>query len=611
MDKALLVDIPYVQDPYAIRVDASQLSQQPDGKYKINGGVPAAHAASHAAAGSDPVTLEVSQVTGLSTALAPLGSATSTGTPSTLALRDAEGAAEFGGVQVDTTPTVAQTGAPGKMVWNDVDGTIEFQLKGGNVTLQLGQEQVLRVRNAEATTLVDGEVVYLSGSTGVHNTAWRASNLTEAASARTIGVVTEPIAAGAEGYVTTFGMVRGLDTSHLTEGALVYLGTAGATTVTAAVPPAHNVVVGYCVKKSGGNGAIFVHVQNGFELHELHDVLLGAQAEGDILSWDNASQVWRNITKSAAAWLLKAGDAMLGPLQLAASALGAAGTAALKIPSGPLLLTPEAGAIERLVDKLYFTISSGMRKLLVLADASLTSGRIPFTTTDGRLTDTANLTRDAVTGDITLGDGANLVISGGNASGESCIVFGGAPSSFWDSNVCRVSATNMTMGFVCGTTAGFSGVYGPFFGLRGNTFTAQPNQRGILFFYGGRPTSPSSTEGRVAFGTNDTERMWIAYNGAVAIHVSLSIGGGTAITKTVVYTPTLTPASQGANTQVEQTFTVAGLTTADTVYVNAPGAAAMSARVSAADTLALTFHSPDGGTYTAPAGVYRVVAIRS
>jgi len=47
------------------------------------------------------------------------------------------------------------------------------------------------------------------------------------------------------------------------------------------------------------------------------------------------------------------------------------------------------------------------------------------------------------------------------------------------------------------------------------------------------------------------------------------------------------------------------------VFVNAPGAVAMSARVSAADTLALTFHSPDGGTYTAPAGVYRVVAIRS
>lgn len=86
---------------------------------------------------------------------------------------------------------------------------------------------------------------------------------------------------------------------------------------------------------------------------------------------------------------------------------------------------------------------------------------------------------------------------------------------------------------------------------------------------------------------------------------------GTTLTQAKVYTPNLTPASQGASTLVEQTFAVAGLSTADTVTVNAPGPCAMSARVSAADTLALTFHSPSGGTYTAPAGVYRVIAVRS
>lgn len=516
-------------------------------------------------------------------------------------------------LQVDTAPTVAQTGSVGKVIWNDTFGTLEFRLKGGVVNLQVGQENVLRVRNQEVTPLADGEVAYVTGSSGTHVTVLRADASLEATSSTTIGVVTEPIGAHpGEGYITTFGMVT-CDTNHLTEGAAVWLSTvAGQTTDVRPTAPDHAVAIGWCVKKAGAaDGRIFVHVQNGFELHELHDVLLGAQAEGDTLAWDNVTKVWRNVTASAAAWLLKAGDAMLGPLQLAASALGAAGTAALKIPSGPLLLTPEAGAIERLVDKLYFTISSGMRKLLVLADASLTSGRIPFTTTDGRLTDTANLTRDAITGDITLGDGANLVISGGNASGESCIVFGGAPSTFWDSNVCRVSNTNMTMGFVCGTVPGFSGANGPFFGLRGNTFTAQPNQRGILFFYGGKPTTPGATEGKVSFGTNDIERMWIAYNGAIAISSSLSIGGGTAITKTVVYTPNLTPIAVSAGAAVEETFTVTGLSTSDTVTVNPPGAAVLSARVSAADTLALTFAPPASGSYTPPAGVYRIIAFRS
>lgn len=219
-----------------------------------------------------------------------------------------------------------------------------------------------------------------------------------------------------------------------------------------------------------------------------------------------------------APWLRRDGTLpMTGPLTLFTPGTGAPLTAPLYLPGGALLLTPEAGAIERLVDKLYFTISSGLRKPFVLADASLTSGRIPFTTTDGRLADTANLTRDVATGDITLGDGANLILGGANALGEGCIVFSGAPSNFWDSNVCRVSATNMTMGFVCGTTAGFSGVHGPFFGLRGNTFTTQPNQRGVMFFYGGKPSAPGALEGRVSFGTNDTERMWIAYNGTITL----------------------------------------------------------------------------------------------
>ena len=218
---------------------------------------------------------------------------------------------------------------------------------------------------------------------------------------------------------------------------------------------------------------------------------------------------------------------------------------------------------------------------------------------------------DTMTGGLTLGNGANLTLSGGDASGESCIVFGGAPSAFWDTNLCRVSSTAMTMGFVCGVTPIFSGVYGPFFGLRGNTFTSQPNQRGILFFYGGKPTTPGATEGRVAFGTNDTERMWIAYSGAVAINVSLAIGGGTALTKAVVYTPSLTPASVSAGAGVEQTFAVSGLTTADTVTVNAPAGAVFSARVTAANTLGIVFMPPASGSYTPPAGTYRVLAIRS
>ena len=70
-----------------------------------------------------------------------------------------------------------------------------------------------------------------------------------------------------------------------------------------------------------------------------------------------------------------------------------ANTAPLKFTSGTLLSTAEAGAVEFLTDKFYGTITTGAaRKELTLNDAALTSGRIPFVTTNGRITDDADFT---------------------------------------------------------------------------------------------------------------------------------------------------------------------------------------------------------------------------
>jgi hypothetical protein len=94
-----------------------------------------------------------------------------------------------------------------------------------------------------------------------------------------------------------------------------------------------------------------------------------------------------------------------------------AGTAPLKFTSGTLLTTPEVGAIEFLTDKSYLTITTGAaRKEFTLNDTALTSTRIPFATTNGRLTDSDDFkfitgTRNLLTygikvsGQTTAGDG--------------------------------------------------------------------------------------------------------------------------------------------------------------------------------------------------------------
>lgn len=72
-----------------------------------------------------------------------------------------------------------------------------------------------------------------------------------------------------------------------------------------------------------------------------------------------------------------------------------ASTAPLKFTSGTSMTSAEAGAVEYTTDDLFFTISTGTaRKRILFADPTggLTSGRVPVATTNGRLTDDADLT---------------------------------------------------------------------------------------------------------------------------------------------------------------------------------------------------------------------------
>jgi len=84
--------------------------------------------------------------------------------------------------------------------------------------------------------------------------------------------------------------------------------------------------------------------------------------------------------------------------------------------------------------------------------------------------------------------------------------------------------------------------------------------------------------------------------------------------KVRTYEVSLNPASVAANTVAEQTFTVTGLTTKDIITVNSPaltaGLTVTSERVSAANTLALTFFNNTGGAIDEASGTYKILAIR-
>ena len=213
-----------------------------------------------------------------------------------------------GQVEFDQTPT--GTAGVAVMRWNDQDGTVDIGLKGGNVTLQVGQEQVTRVVNKTGINLLEAnyQAVRISGAQGNRLKVDLAQANNDANSADTIGIVTETINDNQEGFVTTSGLVRNIDTTGSlqsetwADGDLLYLSGAIAGQITNIKPsaPIHTVIMGYVVRAHATQGQIYVKVDNGYELDELHNVAITSPANNDLLQYDSATSLWKNESLSAA-----------------------------------------------------------------------------------------------------------------------------------------------------------------------------------------------------------------------------------------------------------------------------------------------------------------------
>jgi hypothetical protein len=191
-----------------------------------------------------------------------------------------------------------ETNAIGKMFWNATEGAPQVGLAGGNVQLLMGSMVVAYVRNAEATTLNKGEVVYLFGASGNRAEVKRASNVGDVTSSKTMGIVAESIAANQVGFIVTQGVLDGLSLgSPYVSGDSIYLGTTpGTFTRVKPTQPNHIVFIGVVERANAGNGQIYIKPQNGFELEELHDVLVTSPINNQTILWNSAITLWTNST---------------------------------------------------------------------------------------------------------------------------------------------------------------------------------------------------------------------------------------------------------------------------------------------------------------------------
>lgn len=191
--------------------------------------------------------------------------------------------------------------AVGRMVWDDGNGTIDLGLKGGNVTVKLGEQEFARVYNDTASTMTKGQIVYISGAQGNRIAVKLAQADSDANSAHTIGFVAETIAAAGEGWVQISGPIYKINTLGLTPGGTIYLSptTAGAWTTTKPTAPNHLVVLGFVERVSANVGSIFIKVDNGYELDELHNVRISSVANNDLLQYDSSGPYWKNVPVSS------------------------------------------------------------------------------------------------------------------------------------------------------------------------------------------------------------------------------------------------------------------------------------------------------------------------
>jgi len=253
-----------------------------------------------------------------------------------------------------------------QMAWNDTDGTVEIGLKGGNVDLSVGQEEVVLAKNDDTIALNPGTAVYVSGADGTNILVKRAKADADATSVTTIGLVAETLThPNGKGFITTFGVIKNINTTGSpygetwTAGDIIYLSptiTGGLTNIKPSAPQ-HLVQIGFVVKTSAGNGEIFVEVQNGYELEELHDVQInsGTLANNDLLAYNLATQTWQNKTAASSGLVTSVGAT--APIT---SSGGATPTISTSIATNRVVgrSTAGTGAMEELTP-VGITVSAG------------------------------------------------------------------------------------------------------------------------------------------------------------------------------------------------------------------------------------------------------------
>ena len=209
-------------------------------------------------------------------------------------------------VTFDTTPTTVPT-TEGSLYWDSADGnqTLSLVMANGNATQQIGEETYFRIKASAAIT--EGQVVMFTGTVGNSGglTGAPATGLTASTSTYVMGIATHSMSLNDWGYVTSFGLVRQINTTGGAEawvdGTILYLDPSVSGGLTKTLPSAPNPKVQVCaVVHAASNGSLFVRPTFGGELGQYEgNVQVTSPTNAQVLTYYTAGGYWRNEDSSA------------------------------------------------------------------------------------------------------------------------------------------------------------------------------------------------------------------------------------------------------------------------------------------------------------------------
>jgi hypothetical protein len=192
-------------------------------------------------------------------------------------------------IDFDTAPTVPNpTG--GTLYFDSNENALSYKplTNQNDVTVNLGQESLIRVYNDLGYQINNGQVLHITGSTSgvptvaLANASKLGATFTESL-AQTSGVATHNIPNGEYGFITNFGIVRDLNTTAFTVGQEIFLSD----TIDGGLANNPNDIaftsristVGYCLESNATTGKILVQIANENNVQSLTqlqvNVLLG------------------------------------------------------------------------------------------------------------------------------------------------------------------------------------------------------------------------------------------------------------------------------------------------------------------------------------------------